>query len=232
MLELEDLLVRQGDFTLSADFRVPERTRVAIIGPSGGGKSTLLGTIAGFIAPESGRILWDGEPITPLLPAERPVSILFQENNLFPHLTAAQNIGLGLRPDLKLNAAEKKRVEQAMKRTGLEGLGQRLPADLSGGQQSRVALARALLRNKPLMLLDEPFAALGPALKRDMLALLGEIASENGNTVLMVTHDPDDARLFADLVVLVDEGRAHPPAPAKETFENPPEALRRYLGSP
>jgi len=230
MLELEDLQIRQGDFTLSADFRVPEGARVAIIGPSGGGKSTLLGTIAGFIAPQSGRILWGGKPITRLLPAERPVSILFQENNLFPHLTAAQNIGLGLRPDLRLNAGERARVEQAMRRTGLEGLGHRRPAGLSGGQQSRVALARALLRNKPLMLLDEPFAALGPALKREMLSLLGEIAGENGNTVLMVTHDPEDARLFADLVVMVDEGKAHPPAPAAEILTNPPEALRRYLG--
>ncbi len=231
MLELEDLRIRQGDFALSADLKVPEGARVAVIGASGSGKSTLLGAIAGFIAPEKGRILWGGEPITPLLPAKRPVSILFQENNLFPHLTAAQNIGLGLRPDLKLSAGERGRVEEAMKRTGLEGLGHRRPADLSGGQQSRVALARALLRNKPLMLLDEPFSALGPALKREMLSLLAEIADETGNTVLMVTHDPDDARMFADLVVLVDEGLAHPPIPTTDIFENPPEALRRYLGA-
>ena len=122
------------------------------------------------------------------------------------------------------------RVAEALRRIGLGGLGARRPAQLSGGQAGRAALARALLRARPMLLLDEPFAALGPALKQEMLALVGEVASETGATVLMVTHDPKDAQGFADLTVLVAEGVAHPPQDTATLFANPPKALRDYLG--
>ena len=160
----------------------------------------------------------------------RPVSILFQDQNLFPHLTLAQNLGLGVRADLRLSAAEDARVEAALRRVGLAGLGARKPGQLSGGQAGRAALARALLRARPVLLLDEPFAALGPGLKADMLTLVAEVAAESAATVLMVTHDPKDAVGFADQVVLVADGVAAPPVTTSEMFANPPEALRRYLG--
>lgn len=230
MLELEKLRIVQGDFRLDADWHLAPASRVAIIGPSGAGKSTLLSVIAGFLAPTAGRVLWQGRDLGPVAPGQRPLSILFQDQNLFPHLTLAQNIGLGLRPDLRLSAAERARVTGALDRVGLNGMEARRPAEISGGQIGRAALARALLRARPILLLDEPFAALGPALKAEMLALVQEVAAESGAMVLMVTHDPQDAQRFADLTVLVADGRAHAPVETAALFADPPPALRAYLG--
>lgn len=230
MLTLDHVEMRWGNWRLTADFTILSGAKVALIGPSGAGKSTLLGAIAGFQEPDTGRILWNGEDLTGLAPGVRPVSILFQDNNLFPHLTAAENVGLGLHPNLRLDAGERKRVAQALERVGLGGLEERKPGQLSGGQAARVALARALLRQKPLMLLDEPFGALGPALRVEMLALLDELVDETGATLLIVSHEPDDAKRIADQVVLVAEGVAQAPVPTGEIFANPPPAFAAYLG--
>lgn len=231
MLQLDKLTLAQGAFRLSADWAVPKGATVAIIGPSGAGKSTLLMAIAGFLAPATGRILWDGKDLDNIAPGLRPISVLFQDQNLFPHLTIARNLGLGLNPRLHLSATEWTQIDSVLDRVGLGGMGSRRPAELSGGQQSRAALARALLRARPLLLLDEPFAALGPALKADMLALVAELVAETHATLLMVTHDPEDARRQAALTVLVDDGIAHPPQPTANLFANPPAALRAYLGT-
>ncbi|MES2146133.1 MAG: ATP-binding cassette domain-containing protein, partial [Pseudomonadota bacterium] len=192
--------------------------------------ATLLSAIAGFFAPVSGTVLWQGRDLGATPPGDRPVSILFQDQNLFPHLTVAQNLGLGLRRDLKLDQDGRDRVEAALARVGLEGLGGRKPAQLSGGQAGRAALARALLRARPLLLLDEPFAALGPALKRDMLTLVADVADRTQATLLMVTHDPRDAREFAGQTVLVANGTAAAPVATEWLFANPPAALTDYLG--
>lgn len=230
MLTLEKMFVALEDWTLTADLTVPTGARVAVIGPSGAGKSTLLAAIAGFLPVASGRVMWNGVDLTDSAPASRPVSMIFQDNNLFPHMTAAQNVGLGLRPDLKLDASQREAVGKALARVGLAGFGERKPGKLSGGQAARVALARALLRDRPLMLLDEPFDALGPALRSEMLDLVRDLADETGSTLLMVSHEPDDAKSLADLVILVAEGVAHPPVPTAEIFANPPKALSDYLG--
>lgn len=230
MLELQNLSATLGDFHLQADLSVDPGSRVAVIGASGSGKSTLLSLIAGFLVPDRGRVLWEGRDITNLAPGRRPVSVLFQDQNLFPHLTAAQNVGLGLRPDLRLNDAQQCRVSQVLADVGLEGMEGRKPASLSGGQQSRVALARVLLRARPILLLDEPFAALGPALKSEMLDLLARIAGETDATVLMVSHDPADARRFAPQTIVIEDGRAHPPRPTGPLLDDPPPGLRAYLG--
>ncbi|PJF10178.1 ATP-binding cassette domain-containing protein [Pseudorhodobacter sp. MZDSW-24AT] len=230
MLRFDKMVLAQDAFRLTADWEVPAGARVAVIGPSGAGKSTLLAAIAGFFAPQSGRVLWQGKDLAPASPGARPVTILFQDQNLFPHLTVAQNLGLGLRPDLRLSAAQCAQVTAVLDRVGLAGMGTRKPAQLSGGQIGRAALARALLRARPVLLLDEPFAALGPALKAEMLALVEEVATETGALVLMVTHDPADARAFAEWTVLVTEGMAHPPAPTEPLFADPPPALQAYLG--
>lgn len=230
MLTLEGVVLAQDAFRLTADWSVKAGAKVAIIGPSGAGKSTLLSAIAGFFAPVAGRISWDGQDLGPLSPGNRPVSMLFQDQNLFPHLTIEQNLGLGIAPNLRLTTADRARIVEAMARVGLEGFAARKPAQLSGGQQSRAALARALLRARPMLLLDEPFAALGPALKEEMLDLVAEVAAQTGALVLMVTHDPADARRFADVTVLVAEGRAEQPIPTATLFADPPPALKSYLG--
>lgn len=228
MLTLENLTIEQGDFRLSANWSVPEGNVTAMVGPSGGGKSTLLSMIGGYFAPTSGRIFWNQTDIGALPPGKRPMSTLFQDNNLFPHLTVAQNVGLALKPDLRLGAEEKGRVEAALAEVGLEGFAGRKPDTLSGGQASRAALARVLLQSRPLILLDEPFSALGPAMRREMLDLVAE--KLKGRTVLMVTHDPEDAKQIADRLVMVDGGVAHAPVATVEAFANPSPALVGYLG--
>lgn len=230
MLTLEAVLVRQGEFELWADLSVARGARVAVIGPSGAGKSTLLNVIAGFQGVESGRIVLDRRDVTDAPPGARPLSILFQDNNLFPHLSVAQNVGLGLRPNLRLTGAERERVAQALDRVGLRGLEGRKPGQLSGGQQSRAALARILVQDRPLVLLDEPFAALGPALKAEMLDLLQEVLDETGATLILVTHDPRDAQRIAPQTILVADGTAAGPMATQDLFADPPSALRDYLG--
>ncbi|MFC4214386.1 ATP-binding cassette domain-containing protein [Pseudophaeobacter arcticus] len=230
MLRLDSCEIANGAFTLQADLEINKGVKLAIIGPSGAGKSTLIEAIAGFLPLHEGRILWQGEDLKDLPPGQRPVAMLFQDGNLFPHLTVAQNAGLGLRPNLRLSSAEHGQVQNALSRVGLRDLAARKPAALSGGQQSRVALARVLLQRRDILLLDEPFAALGPALKDEMLDLVAEIADETGSTVLMVSHDPKDARRIAEQVVLVAEGRVHPPQATGALLDNPPPALKAYLG--
>ena len=139
-------------------------------------------------------------------------------------------MALGLRPNLRLTPAEWQTVEAALTRVGLAGLGGRKPAALSGGQRARVALARLMVQRRDILALDEPFAALGPALKAEMLALVAELARESGATVLMVSHAPEDARSVADEVIFVSDGRAEPPVKTANLFANPPAALRAYLG--
>jgi thiamine transport system ATP-binding protein len=230
VLQLDRLTITQGSFHLTADWSAPAGSRIAAMGPSGAGKSTLLAVISGFFAQTSGRVLWHGQDLTPIPPGERPVTILFQDQNLFPHLTVAQNLGLGLRPDLRLTAPDHTRIDAALARVGLQGLGPRRPAQLSGGQASRAALARALLRARPILLLDEPFAALGPALRKEMLELVREVADETDALVLMVTHDPQDALALGGDTAFVADGVVHAPVPTIELFANPPPAVQDYLG--
>lgn len=230
MLQLDRLTYAQGDFRLTADWSAEAGARIAIMGPSGAGKSTLLSMIAGFLTPTSGRVLWQGRDLAMTPAAPRPMTILFQDQNLFPHLTIARNLGLGLRPDLRLSAAERARIDEALSRVGLSGLGPRRPAQLSGGQASRAALARALLRARPILLLDEPFAALGPALRSEMLELVREVADETGALTLMVTHAPEDALALGGDTAFVADGIVHPPVPTHDLLAQPTPAVQAYLG--
>ncbi|MEJ6404771.1 thiamine ABC transporter ATP-binding protein [Yoonia sp. 2307UL14-13] len=230
MLQCKALVLEQGNFKLSMDLAFVPQVITALVGPSGAGKSTLLAALAGFLAPAEGRILYEDKDLTQLSPGSRPISILFQDHNLFPHLTIAQNVGLAIAPRLRLGVADQARVSEVLTRVGLEGMESRRPAALSGGQQSRAALARVLLADRPVVLLDEPFAALGPALRRDMLDLVKDTLTGAGRTVIMVTHDPADARRVADETVLVADGRAAPPLATETLFATPPPALAAYLG--
>jgi len=225
-LSFEQVEIRQDSFALGANVTLPGQGHFAVIGPSGAGKSTWFQAIAGFIPVAGGAIRWQGQRIDNLPPGQRPLSILFQDQNLFPHLTVAQNLGLGLDPALRrLDWAA---VDQALEAVGLAGLGPRKPGQLSGGQQSRAALARALLRARPILLLDEPFAALGPALKAEMLDLVARTA--RNTLVLMITHDPEDARRFAPQTLVVTEGSVAPPCTTAPLLANPPPQLASYLG--
>jgi thiamine transport system ATP-binding protein len=154
-------------------------------------------------------LLLNGEDHSHTPPAKRPVSMLFQENNLFPHLTVAQNIGLGLHPGLKLNPQQKQALQDIARRVGLDTLLDRLPSQLSGGQRQRAALARCLVRQQPLLLLDEPFSALDPALRKEMLQLVNEVCQERKITLLMVSHSIEDAARIAPRSILIVDGRVY-----------------------
>lgn len=230
MLRLEDARIAQGAFEMRADMTLEIGQKYAVIGPSGAGKSTLLAALCGFLPLATGRLMSDGVEMTDTPPGARPMTMLFQDNNLFPHLTVTQNVGLGLRPDMKLTAADQGKVGEALARVGLSDHAQKRPAALSGGQQSRVALARVLVQARPWLLLDEPFAALGPALRNEMLDLVQDLVAETGAGLIMVTHAPEDVRRIADQVIFVGEGRAEAPQPAAALMDNPPPELRAYLG--
>lgn len=186
-------------------FTIPKGSIAGIIGESGAGKSTLLNLIAGFYAPSSGDIYFEGQRLNDLPPAKRPVSILFQENNLFEHLSVEQNIGLGLHPGLKLSASQWDAVSNIIIRMGITGKNKALPNELSGGQRQRVALARCLLRNKPILLLDEPFTGLDVRTRLDLIDLVKQFQRAQNTTVLLVTHHKEESLALADLFVEVEK---------------------------
>jgi len=228
-IKLDNVKISHGKFSLQADFEIEKGKKIALLGPSGGGKSTLLSAIAGFKTPDSGRIFFENTDITSTPPAKRPIALLFQNHNLFPHLSVRNNIALGITTTLKLSLKEIETIDKALLRVGLDGLGNKMPSELSGGQQQRVALARCLIRKQPILCLDEPFAALGPALKKEMLDLVQEIAETTNATLLMVTHQPDDASYITDQTILIADGKAHRPITTNKLFANPPAALAKYL---
>lgn len=228
---LDQVRFSYGETSLAFDIAVPRGAIAAVMGTSGSGKSTLLNLIAGFETPDNGRIVIDGRDVTRLPPSARPVSMVFQENNLFAHLSVEANIGLGLSPSLHLSAKDHAAVADALERTGLAGKGTRLPRELSGGERQRVALARVLVRNRPVLLLDEPFASLGPALREEMLDLLTALHAERRPTVLLVTHHPEDAERIAERVVFLEDGAVAATGAAADFFGNTgPEAFKRYVG--
>lgn len=206
-IRLADVSVRFAEKRLAFDCTIPAGAAVAVAGPSGAGKSTLFNVIAGFEKPAGGSVTLFGEDMAGRDPAERPVSIVFQDNNLFAHLSAADNIGLGIDPGLRLDAAGRQSVSAALARVGLAGYEQRLPGSLSGGERQRVALARALVRRRPILLLDEPFAALDPAMRADMADLLNGLRDETNSTMLFITHQEEDIRRLADRVMFLEAGK-------------------------
>lgn len=191
------------------DADLPEGALCLVTGPSGSGKSTLLALVAGFEEPSEGRILIGGQDWTAREPGERPVTMVFQEHNLFPHLDVETNVVLGIAPRRRVGREDRAKVADALERVGLGGMAKRLPGELSGGERQRTALARAVLRDRPVLLLDEPFAALGPALRAEMLDLVASIGRERSATILLVSHQPLDAARIASHVLFLDGGRVH-----------------------
>ncbi|MCS2156889.1 thiamine ABC transporter ATP-binding protein ThiQ [Scandinavium sp. H11S7] len=207
MLKLNDVTWLYEHLPMRFTLTVKQGEHIAILGPSGAGKSTLLNLIAGFITPANGTIFIENQPHTDTPPAKRPVSMLFQENNLFSHLTVRQNIGLGMHPGLKLNAAQQHKLDMIASQMGIESLLERVPGELSGGQRQRAALARCLVREQPVLLLDEPFSALDPALRQEMLQLVSDVCRRQQLTLLMVSHSVEDAARIAPRSLVVADGR-------------------------
>lgn len=222
----------QGEPAMAFDLAMKEGERMVLMGPSGSGKTTILNLIAGFETPAAGCVLIGDREMTGLPPAKRPISMVFQENNLFAHLDVAANIGLGRSPSLRLSADDRDAIARALERTGLAGKEHRLPSELSGGERQRVALARVLVRSRPVLLLDEAFGALGPALRDEMLDLVRELHAEHGMTILNATHDPLEAAGLAETIAFVEAGRIVAQGPATDFLSgHGPEGFRRYLGA-
>ncbi|MDH5353562.1 MAG: ATP-binding cassette domain-containing protein [Gammaproteobacteria bacterium] len=205
---------------------------LSLIGPSGSGKTSLLNLIAGFIQASAGQIFVDGEDIQQLPPAQRPVSMVFQSHNLFPHLDVFTNIALGINPSLKLSVDEHQSIEDALVTLGLEGFKKRKPGQLSGGQQQRVAIARALVREHDILLLDEPFAALGPAMRAELIMALKELVSRRKMIALMVSHQPADALLASKHTAFIDNGQVISIQKTSELLnDRKRQEIMSYLGS-
>ena len=206
MIRLDNVRLHKG-LLMQFELCVAAGQKVALIGSSGAGKTTLLNLIAGFEQPEQGEIWLAGEKLSKKAPHLRPVSMLFQENNLFNHLTVAQNLALGLNPNLKLNASQQKQLKEVASAVGLQDFLTRLPSQLSGGQKQRAALARCLLRDKPILLLDEPFSALDPELREEMWQLIEQLCTEKNLTLLLVTHQVAELQDKVDRIVKVENGQ-------------------------
>ncbi|MBO6639658.1 MAG: ATP-binding cassette domain-containing protein [Roseitalea sp.] len=230
----DDLLFRYGPDAapMRFDCTFAPRTITAVMGPSGSGKSTLLALIAGFERAASGRIMIGEDEVTQLAPARRPVSCVFQDNNLFAHLDVATNVALGMSPGMKRSVSDEKRLTEALAPVGLSGYGARMPGSLSGGERQRVAIARALVRERPVLLLDEAFGSLGPALRETMLDLVADLQRRTAMTVIMVSHDPADARRIATDLVFLKDGTVGAQGPVGELLNGRANAdVNAYLGS-
>lgn len=209
MLEIDDLAFRYPGAGAAYRFamRIAPGEIVGLVGASGAGKSTLLDLVAGFLVPEAGDIRLDGASLLGLAPEDRPVSILFQSDNLFEHLTAGANVAMGLgsrtRPDDPC-------VLRALAEMDLDGLARRRTAELSGGQKQRVALARTLLRDRPVLLLDEPFIGLDEKTAAPIRTLIARLVEQRKWHALLVSHQIEDIRALTTRLYRLEEGRLHP----------------------
>ena len=228
MLKL-NFSLKESYLTISTNISLEPEKIYAVVGPSGAGKSTFLNLISGFASISSGSIIWNGQEISNLPPAKRSVSILFQDNNLFPHLSVWRNLALAVTHWPKISRDNEEKLKAVMSEVGILGLENRKPSELSGGQQSRVALARVLLQKNKILLLDEPFSALGPSLKDQMLELIKKIAKNKKLLVLMVTHEPADAKKVASQTLVVKDKKVHPPLSTEKALDPVNGPLADYL---
>lgn len=195
----------------------------SILGASGCGKSTLLSLLGGYVVGQ-GNIGFAGQDLSLKPPFERPITTLFQSDNLFPQLSVWDNVAIGICASRSLSSAQKEKVTWALEQVQLSDCHAKYPDQLSGGQAQRVAIARVLVRDKPILLLDEPFSALDPKLRSDMLALIGRLTQTYQWTTVMVTHSPADAVLLGGQILLIENGQIVAQTDAKKLYDSAPES--------
>ena len=229
-LDLNHIEFNRGDWQLNVSLSIKKGQCIALIGANGAGKSTLLSLISGFEKPDRGEIFIDNICVNDLGPAERPVTMMFQGNNLFSHMSLFDNIALACDPGLKLKSHHLKIINEALYKTQLAKIKNKKPGECSGGEQQRAALARCLCQKKPLFLLDEPFASLDPPTRKRMYLLLNDLRMENNITIILVNHSPQEAILSADEFIFLNDGDFKERGDIKNIFERPKtKELEDYL---
>ena len=206
MIKLENISIKLDNFRTKFTVEINKGEWVGIIGQSGAGKSTFLNLIAGFAQPEVGSLIINNRDMRDVPASKRSVSSLFQDNNLFPHLSVYQNIAVAIKPNLKLNDNEKKKIFEIIEYLNLSSKTHSSIGRLSGGERQRVALGRIISSDKEILLLDEPFSQLDPNLRIEMLELIKQIREEKNITIIMVIHTPAEAIGFVNRFLLIKEG--------------------------
>ena len=235
MLQLKNINKRFGSKTVAQDINlnVEAGEILAVLGRSGCGKSTLLKTIVGLVYPDSGEVWLNGDNITDMPSEKRNISLMFQDYALLPHLTALDNVGFGLKMRRLPKAEIEEQSMQALRDIGLEHEAQRKPESLSGGEQQRLALARALITRPSLLLLDEAFSSLDTHLRHNLYRLTDESIRRQNIPAVLVTHSPEEAAALADHIALMHEGRILQYGTPAELFRRPANAqAARLLGLP
>ncbi|WDQ31252.1 ABC transporter ATP-binding protein [Paenibacillus marchantiae] len=212
---------KTGDGVSGINIDIEKGELVTLLGPSGCGKTTVLRSIGGFLEPDSGDILIEGKSVIQLPPEKRPTSMVFQSYNLWSHMSVYDNLAFGLKIRKMPKEEIRTAVEDALKLVRLSGFEKKYPAELSGGQQQRVALARSLLLNPAVLLLDEPFSALDAKLRHEMREELREIQMKTGLTMVFVTHDQEEALSLSDRIIVMNHGRIEQIAHPQQIYDEP-----------
>ena len=222
-IQARSITKRFGGFTALDDVSidVPAGSLTALLGPSGGGKSTLLRIIAGLESPETGEVWIEGRDMAGVAPQERGVGFVFQQYAAFKHMTVRENVAFGLRIRKRPKADVNRRVDELLALVQLSPFAQRYPSELSGGQRQRMALARALAVEPSLLLLDEPFGALDANVREELRAWLRRLHQEMPVTTLFVTHDQEEAMELADQIVVISQGRVEQAGTPSDLYDRP-----------
>lgn len=222
-IELKQICKSFDDMTVlkNLDLTIEEEEFLTLLGPSGCGKTTILRIIGGFEEPDSGQVLFEGKDITKIPPHLRPINTVFQQYALFPHMNVEENVGFGLRMKGVNKEEIKKRVERMLKLVNLAGYGKRRVDQLSGGQKQRIAIARALVNEPEVLLLDEPLGALDMKLRKEMQLELKRMQQELGITFIFVTHDQEEALTMSDRIVVMNEGVIQQMGDPKDIYDEP-----------
>jgi sn-glycerol 3-phosphate transport system ATP-binding protein len=234
-IEAQDLSKRWGEAVAvdRVSFTAEAGRFTVLLGPSGCGKSTTLRLIAGLETASAGRILIDGRDVTPSPPDKRDIAMVFQSYALFPHLTVAENILFGLKVRKVPKAERARRLQRVAELLGLTPLLERKPSQISGGQQQRTALGRAVIAEKPICLMDEPLSNLDAKLRHEMRVELRALQRQLGLTMVYVTHDQAEALSMADRIVVLNQGRIEQAAAPRDLYDRPETAfVARFIGTP
>lgn len=209
MINLNKVIYSNEEFIMNISLKIQKGEKISIFGSNGAGKSTLMHLIAGFLTINSGKILINNKNYTKLSSSYRPISIIFQENNLFSHLNVIQNIAIGLNKKFKFDHNDNKKINNILNMFNLKNYINKLPNQLSVGQRQLVAIIRCFLRNKPILLMDEPFSSLDFISKFKLINLINEFCNINNTTLVMVSHDFEDAQKITKRSVIIKKGKIY-----------------------